>query len=132
MFKYVSIEINNVKYLARGLVRMYGNVNGVAAFWAIDLHKYIFTGEDKELDEYQFKRTGLRWTLHHEEPSGEYVTDTQALESALEWARVKKLYLARYEQTLLDDGLMSKAAVKRVVAQEAERNQSADWYKGRL
>lgn len=132
MYKYVTIDIGGTKYLARGVVRMYGNYAGTAAFWAVDLHRYIFTGEDKVLENTGFKKTGLRWELHQEEPQGEYVTDAQQLEEALQWTQLKARYLASYEKTLLDDGFMTKSGVKRAVAAEAEKNQTVDWYRARL
>ena len=131
--RFASVTIGEKTYLARGIVRLYGNSPGAAALWAQDINRYIFTGgPDKSWDGGQFVPNELRWTLLPDEPSGEFETDPALLEEALELHDLRNRYRAQYSKELLAGGVFKPATVARQVAETTKDFQTKAWYLARL
>jgi hypothetical protein len=131
--RFASVTIGEKTYLARGIVRLYGNSPGAAALWAQDINRYIFTGgPDKTWADGQFEPNELRWTLLPEEPSGEYETDPALLEEALDLHALRAKYRAQYTKELLAGGVFKPGTVARQVAETTKDYQTKAWYLARL
>jgi len=133
--RFATVTIGEKTYLARGIVRLYGNSPGAAALWAQDINRYIFTGgPDKTWDEAtaQFAPNELRWTLLSDEPSGEVETDPTLLEEALDLHALRAKYRAQYTKELLAGGVFKPATVARQVAETTKDFQTKAWYLARL